>query len=384
MLGLCNSSFLARAFLLCVGLISIAELSACGHGGPPPTPPAAVNVAILNPVPVSEWQHFSGQLVAIESVEVRPRVGGFIDRIAFSEGSDVRKGALLVQLDDREYRAAVDAAKANLARANARLDLANSESKRTESLLKSNAASASEMDQRRAEANQSLADKDSAVAQLKSAELNLEFAHISAPFDGRVGKAEIRTGNLVVPNTTLLTTLVRLDPIDVEFSVDEQTFMRLRQSGPHAKVRVGLSNDATLSHQGEIIFVDNQLDRTSGTIRLRARFSNTDHQLIPGLFVAGEVESSTSSDHLLISERAVQTDQDRQFVYIVNENNQAIRKDVTLGARINGLVSVATGLAAGDKVIVDGTRKIFASGQPVAPTVVDMMHPEGGNATANH
>ena len=317
-------------------------------------------------------------------MEIRPRVPGFIEKIAFEEGSDVRKGSLLVLLDDREYRAAVDAGKANVARANARLELANNEFKRTESLVKTNAASISELDQRRSEVNQAIADRDSATAQLKSAELNLEFSHISAPFDGRVGKAEIRMGNLVVPNTTLLTTLVRLDPIDVEFSVDEQTFMRLRKVGPHAKVRVGLSTDNGFTHEGEVVFVDNQLDRSSGTIRLRARLDNHDHQLLPGLFVNGELEESTPSDHFLVSDRAVQTDQDRQFVYVVNAENKAIRKDVKLGSHINGLLNVLSGLAAGDRVVVDGTRKIFMSGQPVVPTTVDMNHPEGGNATVNH
>lgn len=366
----------------CFGsLITALTLCGCGGGGRPTLPPPAVNVAVVNPVMTAEWQSFSGQLEGVESAEVRPRVAGYIERVAYEEGADVKKGSPLFIIDDREFKAAVDVASANVKRAIARLDVATSELKRTEALAKTDAASPSELEQRRSEAVQASADHDSAVAQLKTAQLNLEFAHVSAPFDGRAGKAEVRAGNLVVANTTLLTSVVRLDPIYVNFAVDEQSFLHMRQAGPHAKIKV-MSADDSAVHEGSLNFIDNQIDRLSGTVRLRGQISNADHQLLPGLIVNVSIEASAPAPHLLIAENAIQTDQDRQFVYVVNEHNQAIRKDVKLGAHIDNLVSVTTGLQAGDKVVVDGTRKIFASGQPVAPSVVDMQHPEGGAATA--
>jgi len=379
-----SSVSLTRSFSAIACLLLSLPMSGCGQGGRPPMPPPAVNVAVVEPVTIPEWLTISGQLEGSESAEIRPRVSGYIDRVAYLEGSDVTQGTLLINIDDREFKAAADTANANLKRAEARLALANSELKRTESLTKSEAVSQSELEQRRSEANQALADRDSAAAQLKTAQLNVEFAHVSAPFTGRAGKAEVRTGNVVIANTTLLTTLVKLDPIYVNFTVDEQSFARMKHAGSRAKIRVTTHADAHQAHEGQIDFIDNQVDRSSGTIRLRGRLSNADHQLLPGLTVTVEVEASEPASHLLIAESAIQTDQDRQYVYVIGQENHVLRKDIVAGPHIGSLVSVTAGLGAGDVIVVDGTRKIFSSGQPVVPTRVDMNHPEGGSPAAIH
>jgi multidrug efflux system membrane fusion protein len=370
-----QSPFGARASLLLAGLSLV--LSGCGHSGRPPLPPQGVNVAKVVERTTSEWRSFSGQLEAIESAEIRSRVSGYISHVAFAEGGDVKQGAALFTIDDREYRAAVENALANDDRAEARVVLATRELTRTETLQKTGAAADSELDQRQVEARQAQADKNAAAAQVKLAKLNLEFSHIVAPFDGRVGKAEFRVGTLVAPNTTVLTTLVRLNPMYVSFTADEQTFLAFKSRGRKVKVRVALANESGFPHEGELTFVDNQLDRATGTIRLRAQISNSDGELLPGLYARVEVETAPPAPHLLISARAIQTDQDRQYVYVVGTDNKAIRKDIVSRGRIDGLQNVVSGLSASDRIVVDGTRKIFASGQLVNPRLVEMADPEG-------
>ncbi len=375
-----------RSLLIFVLFGSALELSACGSGTRPPAPPPGVNVATVRRQPVVEWDEFSGRIEAIESVDIRPRVTGYLEGFHFREGGEVRKGELLFTIDDREYRAAADNARANLARANTRFEVAGTLLARSEKLASVKAASIEEVEQRRGELKQAAADRDAAAAQLRQSELSLSFTRITAPIDGRIGRAEVRPGNLVLAGTTLLSVLVSIDPVYVAFEGDERVYLRYQalarlgarpssRDAPNA-VRVGLASEQGFPHAGEMVFVDNRLDPATGTIRARAILSNKDRIFTPGLFARVQLIGDSTQDALLINDKAVLTDQDRKYVYVIGPNNTAVRKDVTLGRDFDGLRIVTHGLAEGDRVVVNGTRKIFASGQPVDPFTVPMNDPE--------
>lgn len=366
---------------------ALIALSACGGGGGPPAfPPVGVNVSPVLKKAVTEWDEFSGRIEAIESVELRPRVSGYLAGVHFHEGGEVHKGDLLFTIDDREYRAAADSARANVARADTRIDLAKTALARTEKLVQLKAAATEELEQRQGELKQAIADRNTSIAQLRQAELSVEFTHIRAPIDGRIGRADVRPGNLVSPATTLLATLVSSDPVYVSFEGNERLYLKYQQlarDGSRASsrevrnpVRVGLASEQGYPHQGEMVFVDNRLDPATGTIFARALLANKDHVFTPGLFARVQLLGSGTRDALLISDRAVLTDQDRRYVYVVGADKKTVRKDVTLGPQIDGLRVVDTGLAEGELVVVNGTRKIFSPGQPVNPATVPMDQPE--------
>jgi multidrug efflux system membrane fusion protein len=369
-----------------VAALMLVGLAACGGGGPPAFPPPTVNVATVVKKPVTEWDDFSGHVEAVDSVELRPRVTGYLAAVHFHEGGEVHKGDLLFSIDDREYRAAADSARANLARADTRVELAQTELARTEKLAALKAAAVEELETRQGELKQAVADRNTAAAQLRQAELNVEFTQIRAPIAGRIGRAEVKPGNLVSPVTTLLATLVSIDPVYVSFDGNERLYLKYQQfardgSRPSSRdarnpVRVGLADEDGYPHRGEMVFVDNQLDPATGTIHARALLDNKDRAFTPGLFARVQLLGSGTQDALLISDRAVLTDQDRKYVYIVGADKKSVRKDVTLGPEIDGLRVVTAGLAAGDAVVVNGTRKIFYPGQDVNPFKVPMDQPE--------
>jgi len=297
----------------------------------------------------------------------------------------VEKGQLLFTIDSREYKASADAAAADASRAEARVALAEQELKRAETLIGDRAISQGELDQRRMEAHQAQADVLAARANFARANLDLGFTYIRAPFKGRAGEAKIKPGNLVAPNETLLTTLVSVDPVYVTFTGDERAFLRYQEivragnaESPRdggTPVLVGLANEDGFPHKGQVDFVDNALNPATGTIRARAIVPNPENRFTPGLFARVRLLGETLPTALLINEQAVLTDQDRRYVYIVGEKNAAERRDVTLGAPVEGLRIVESGLKPGDKVIVNGMRKIFFPGQPVKPHDVPMDQP---------
>jgi membrane fusion protein, multidrug efflux system len=381
-----------RLPLAVLSACALTLLSACGGGGPPAPPPPGVNVALVVRKAITEWDEFSGRIEAVDSIELRPRVAGYLVGVHFREGGDVRKGDLLFTIDDREYRAAADSARANVARADTRVDVARMELARTETLAAAKAASIEELEQRRGEAKQALADRDAAAAQARQSELNLGFTRIVSPITGRIGKAEVRPGNLVAPGSTLLAVVVSTDPVYVAFDGDERTYLKYQQlardgSRPSSRdvrnpVRVGLSSEDGFPHLGEMSFVDNRLDPATGTIRARAILSNQNGVFTPGLYARVQLLGSGSQDAMLINDRAVLTDQDRKYVYVLGPKNTALRKEVTLGASVDGLRIVRSGLAEGDQVVVSGTRKIFAPGQPLNPSTVPMDQPESAPAAS--
>lgn len=363
-----------------------AVLAACGGGGPQQPPPPDVNVAAVVKKSVTEWDEYSGHIEAIESAEIRPRVSGHLNRVNYQEGGLVEKGQLLFTIDNREYQAIADAARADASRAEARVALAKQDLSRAETLVTDRAVSQGEVDQRHMEAQQAEADLLAARANLARADLDLSFTRITSPITGRAGEALIKPGNLVAPNQSLLTTVVSVDPVYVSFTGDERAYLRyqeLARAGTRESSRdvrnpvlIGLANEEGFPHQGEVDFVDNALNPATGTIRARAILPNPDGIFTPGLFARVRLLGASQTDALLINEQAVLTDQDRRYVYVVGKDNAAERRDVKIGPRVEGLVAVESGLKAGDKVIINGMRKIFFPGQPVNPRVVPMDQPD--------
>jgi len=364
---------------------TFVALAGCGGNQQQHMPPTDVSVAQVVQRSITEWDDYSGQIEAIESAEIRPRVAGHLRRVHFHEGGLVDKGALLFTIDDREYAAAADAARADAARAEARVALARQELQRAEKLIGERAISQGELDQRRMEALQADADVLAARAQVAQAELNLGFTRVTAPFAGRTGAALVKPGNVVTPNETVLTTLVSVDPVYVSFTGNERAYLRYQQlarSGGRESsrdvrnpVHVGLADEQGFPHEGEVDFVDNALNPATGTIRARAVLPNPDGIFTPGLFARVRLLGASQSNALLIHEQAVLTDQDRRYVFVLGKDNAAERRDVTLGPHIDALRVVESGLVPGDKVIVNGMTKIFFPGQPVNPRDVPMDDP---------
>ena len=370
-----------------VSLLSAAILSACSGGGQQGMPPPPqVNVAQVVQKKVQLWDEFSGRIEAVETVELRPRVSGYLAAVHFREGSEVKRGQRLFSIDDREYRAAVDSARANLARAQSRVVLARTELARSERLIKEQATSQGELDQRRGELQQAQADAASMQAAVTQAELNLSFTQITSPINGRIGAAMVKPGNLVSPGTSLLSTVVTMDPIYVTFEGDEQVYLKyqaMSQNGQRQRsrdarnpVQVGLANETGYPHKGEMVFVDNQLNAGTGTIRAKAELKNSDGVFTPGLFARVRLLGSGEQNVMLIHEMAVSTDQDRKFVYVLGDKNATVRKDVVLGESVDGLRVVRKGLEPKDIVVVNGVRKIFFPGAPVSPITVPMDKPD--------
>lgn len=370
-----------------VSILSAALLTACSGGGQQGMPPPPqVNVAQVVQKKVQLWDEFSGRIEAVETVELRPRVSGYLSAVHFREGSEVKRGQRLFSIDDREYRAAVDSARANLARAQSRVVLARTELARSERLIKEQATSQGELDQRRGELQQAQADAASMQAAVAQAELNLSFTQITSPINGRIGAALVKPGNLVSQGTSLLSTVVTMDPIYVTFEGDEQVYLKYqamsqngqRQSSRDARnpVQVGLANETGYPHKGEMVFVDNQLNAGTGTIRAKAELKNSDGIFTPGLFARVRLLGSGEQNVMLIHEMAVSTDQDRKFVYVLGEKNATVRKDVVLGESVDGLRVVRKGLDPKDVVVVNGVRKIFFPGAPVDPIKVPMDKPD--------
>lgn len=381
----------ARAARTAVVLLIAGIATACGSGGGGEEgqafqmPPQPVNVATVVARDIAEWDEFSGRIEAIDHVEIRPRVSGYLKAVHFEEGSEVAQGDLLFTIDDREYRAAAASARAQVVRAQTRLDVAKQELARSETLLTAKAASVEEVEQRRGEVRQAEADVAAMRAAQTQADLNVEFTRIEAPIDGRVGAAMIRPGNLLAAGQSLLTTLVSIDPVYVQFSGDERMYLKyqdlaregLRPSSRDARnpVRVGLSNEEGFPHEGEMVFVDNAIDPATGSIQARALLENDDRVFTPGLFARVQLIGSATHPALLIHDQAVLTDQDRKYVFVVGEGDTALRKDVQLGGKVDGLRIVESGLEPTDRVVVNGMKKIFFPGAPLQPIDVPMDAP---------
>lgn len=372
-----------RQGLTLLGMVLlITQLSGCDKGvaqnaAPPPPEVSAAPVLIK---PVSQWDNFNGRVEAVQSVQLRPRVSGYIDAVNYREGDEVRKGQVLFTIDDRSYRAALEQAKAELARARSQASLARSESGRSEKLIGTQAISREAWEQRRSAASQAQADVLAAEAAVDMAQLNLDFTRVTAPIDGRASRAMITTGNLVTAgdSASVLTTLVSQQQMYVYFDVDENTFLnyqamaRQGQQRHALPVEIALVGEQGFPHQGKIDFLDNQLTASTGTIRMRALLDNQQRQFTPGLFARVRLPGSAQFEAVLIDDKAVLTDQDRKYVYVVDGEGKAQRRDIQPGAMVDGLRIVKSGLQSGDKVIIAGLQKVFMPGMPVTAQPVAM------------
>ncbi|MGC1064141.1 efflux RND transporter periplasmic adaptor subunit [Pantoea agglomerans] len=372
-----------RQGLTLLGMILlITQLSGCDKGvaqnaAPPPPEVSAAPVLIK---PVSQWDNFNGRVEAVQSVQLRPRVSGYIDAVNYREGDEVRKGQVLFTIDDRSYRAALEQAKAELARARSQASLARSESGRSEKLIGTQAISREAWEQRRSAASQAQADVLAAEAAVDMAQLNLDFTRVTAPIDGRASRAMITAGNLVTAgdSASVLTTLVSQQQMYVYFDVDENTFLnyqamaRQGQQRHALPVEIALVGEQGFPHQGKIDFLDNQLTASTGTIRMRALLDNQQRQFTPGLFARVRLPGSAQFEAVLIDDKAVLTDQDRKYVYVVDGEGKAQRRDIQPGAMVDGLRIVKSGLQSGDKVIIAGLQKVFMPGMPVTAQPVAM------------
>ncbi|GAA0920707.1 efflux RND transporter periplasmic adaptor subunit [Rothia nasimurium] len=338
-------------------------------------PPPEVGVAPVVARHVKTWDEFNGRISAIETVSIRPRVTGYIDRIAYREGDEVKPGDVLFVIDQRPYRDALNSAQAQLERARAAATLSQAQDERAQKLIAAHAISRDEYDSRHADLAQTAADVRAAQAAVATAQLNLGFTEVRAPVAGRAGRAMLTMGNLAQADQSELTTVVSQDPVFVYFDCDEQSYLRFMEGARGGRqqnaVRVGLANEKGFPRTGKVDFLDNRVDSATGTIRARALLSNADRVLTPGLYARVQMEGSHEFEAMLIDDKAVLTDQDRKYVYVVGPDDKALRKDVTLGRLVDGLRVVQTGLAAGDKVIVTGTQKIYFPGMAVKPQPMD-------------
>lgn len=357
-----------------------AFLAACNTEVTPVEPlPPDVTVANVLSRSVQPWDEFNGRVRAVPTVELRPRVSGYIDRVVYKEGSEVKPGELLFVIDPRPYRNAFHDAQAQLERARAAANLAQSRIEHAQALFAAQAMSREEFNGRQTDLNQTAAEVRAAEAALATARLNLGFTEVRAPIAGRSGRAYLTAGNLAQADQSILTTLVSQDPMYVYFDCDEHSFLRYQEFARRNDrqrnvypVRIRLANDKGFSHHGTVDFFDNQLNPATGTIRVRAVVANADRSLTPGLHARVQLQGSDELHALLVDDKAVLTDQDLKYVYVLGEGNKAFRKDITLGREVDGLRIVLSGLGATDEIIVGGTQKILQDGMTVTPRHVGM------------
>jgi membrane fusion protein, multidrug efflux system len=387
-----NRVFHKTSFPVLLGAAAIAAFvlySSAGHSRA--KPPAAarptlpqVQVAEVIHRPLREWQEFSGRLQAVNTVDVRPRVSGYVDRVAFTDGARVKKGQLLFQIDPRPFQAEVERLVAERTRSVSDLELAKANRARAERLISAHAISREEYERQVAGEASAQGALGSIDALLQEARLNREFTEVRAPIDGHVSRAIITAGNLVT-SASLMTTLVSDDPVYVYFDADEQTYLRYAKathdhtlaSTGSSDVYIGLVDEDGYPHPGQVDFIDNQVDPTTGTIRARAALANPDGRYTPGLFARVRLIGGEDHDSVLIEDRAVGTDLSKKFVLTLTKDNRIEYRIVELGPEINGLRVVTQGLAPNEIIVVNGLQHV-RPGQSVAPTRVAMSDSAGG------
>jgi RND family efflux transporter MFP subunit len=355
-----------------------------------PHAPPTVQAAKVISKPVTEFDEFTGRFEAVERVEIRPRVSGYVTSTHFEQGHEVKKGDVLYIIDPRPYQAALKGAQAELARARTQSALALSERERATRLIEKRAISQEEFDARTSGNEAAEANVAAAEAAVDAAALNLSFTQVRAPIAGLVGRAEITAGNFVSAGQTLLTTLVSIDPIYVSFDGDEQVYLKYvnmalrgeRESSRTAAnpVWAGLADEQGHPHEGHMVFLDNELDPNTGTIHARGLFANKDRRFTPGMFARVKLIGSAEYTALLINDSAVGTDQSVKFVLKVGADNKVEYAPVKLGPVIDGLRVVRDGLKADDVILVKGLQQV-RPGMPVTPQLVAMGEPRRGGNT---
>ncbi|MGA2256972.1 MAG: efflux RND transporter periplasmic adaptor subunit [Thermoguttaceae bacterium] len=347
--------------------------------------PNAVTVSYPVEREITDYADFTARTAAVDSVEVRARVWGYLKKVSFKEGTLVKKGDVLFELDPRPYEAEYARCSANLNSAQAHLARTLADFKRAGELLPTKAMAQSDYDLAKGNCEEAAAAVKVAEATLKTAELNLDFTRITAPVSGRVSRYLVTVGNLIQSadqaNVTLLTTIVSVDPMYAYFDADERTVLRVRQLIRKGKakpagevampVTLGLANEDGFPHAGTIDFIDNQINPKTGTQRFRGTFPNKDDVLLPGLFAHVRMSVSAPHQALLVTDRAVDTDQGQKIVYVVNDKNEVVSRPIRMGLLHDGLREIEDGLKPGERVIVNGLQTV-RPGITVQPQVVDM------------
>jgi RND family efflux transporter MFP subunit len=347
----------------------------------PPTTAAKVLVSTPITGTVTDYEEFTGQTEAMRTILVRARVTGYLDRVLFTEGAEVKQGDSLFVIDQRTYQAEVDRAQANLTQARAHLARLQLDYNRFEKLLPTKAISQEDFDKASGDRDEAAAAVKVAEAALQSARLNLDFTTVRAPISGRISRQMIDAGNMVRADDTPLTTIVSLDSIYAYFDVDERTMLRIRrlfQAGKikaekefQVKVELGLTDEEGFPHQGTVNFVDNRLDVTTGTLRLRAVVDNKRQLFSPGMFVRIRLPVGEPHTAMLVAEQAVGSDQGNKFVYVVNGKQEVMLRRVRAGSLHNGMRVIEDGLTMGERVILSGLQRV-RPGLTVDPKVVEM------------
>lgn len=373
-----------------LGGIAALVLAACSNPeaadeAAAPAPPQ-VSVAQVVHERITEWDEFTGRLQAPQTVQLIPRVSGYIEQVHFNEGALVNKGDLLVQIDPRPFTTEVARLRAELQSAQSAALQAEKEHRRAEKLSSQRAISVELLDSRLARKQQTAATVASVEAALERAELDLSYTRITAPISGRVSYAQVTAGNFVTAGQSQITSLVSTEKMYAYFDVDEQSYLkyaRLAETGKRADTRdstsnpvyMALANDSNYQHVGRVDFVDNRIDAQTGTIRIRASFSNDENDLLPGLFARIRLVGSDSYEGILIDEKAIGTDLNNKFVLVVNSNNELEYRAIELGEKVNGLRIVTEGLTPTDKIVVNGLQRVGANMQ-IDPQLVPMASSE--------
>lgn len=356
--------------------VSAIALMVAAMRSPEPAASAAIpTVSASTPLvkEVTGWDTYTGRLEAVDTVEVRSRVNGYVERVAFRDGDDVQKGDLLFVIDSRPYQTAVQQAEGQLAQAKAQLALAGKELERARSLITTQAIAPSVLDQRAENHAGAEAAAGVASAVLARAKLDLEFTQVRAPISGRISRKLVSEGNLVAggdSNATMLTTIVSLDMIDAYFDIDEQSFLRYGRTAREGNEKVAfqsggevgitLPGDKGPSFSGKLNFAENRLDGSTGTLRLRARISNSDHMLKPGQFVRISLAAEPAHQAVLVPAAAVASDASRQVLYVVGQDDRVTARPVELGRIFGKVREVTRGLEASDRVVVSGLQRVQA------------------------
>jgi RND family efflux transporter MFP subunit len=355
---------------------------------PAEAPPAApVTVTVSYPVErdVTDQAEFTARIAAVDSVDVKAHVWGYLDKVNFKEGALVKKGDVLFELDPRPYEALLNQAKAKVRQDEAQLAFDEAEYQRNLLLVRTASVSRSDFDKSVAARDVDIANIAADKAAVASNELNLQYTKVTAPVSGRVSRYNVTVGNLIQSGDqgggTLLTTIVSVDPMYAYFDVDERTIQRIGQLTRQGNARsasetvwpvsLGLATEEGFPHQGTINFVDNQVNPKTGTLRVRGVFPNKDEALSPGFFGRVRVPVGLPHKALLVSDRALDTDQGQKILYVVNDKNEVVSRPVRVGALHDGLRAIEDGLKPGERVIVNGLQ-LVRPGITVEPKLVDM------------
>ncbi|WP_275428255.1 efflux RND transporter periplasmic adaptor subunit [Pseudomonas putida] len=374
-LALYSTGMLCIFGVIAFGVVEKSENAVAQEG---PLPIQEVEVAVVKRETVTDWQIYSGRLAAVERVEVRPLVAGTITQVNIHDGQLVKKGDTLFVIDPRPYQAQVERAKGQVAAAQARVAYTKSDWQRAQRLITENAIAQRDYDEKNNAALEASANLKTAEAALDAARIDLGHTQVTAPISGRVSRAEITLGNIVNAGSAAvpLTTLVSLNPMYAEFNADEQTYLKyINRLGNKGNVRVdlGLADETGYSRQGVIQSVDNELDTTSGTIRMRARFDNADGVMVPGLYARVKVGGSEPYAALLVDDAAIGTDQDKRFVLVVGDDDHIVYRPVALGNLQGNERIITSGLEEGERVVVGGIQRV-RPGEKVVGKLISRRH----------